>query len=98
MSPSESSMPLIAFLLFTHARLQDNACAMSHDSYVGSRKSTIEITKSAEKSGNQEISGKSGNQTGNQEISDSTGNHWQNGEIWKSRTLKRPVSDPSVRS
>ena len=53
MSPS---MPLIAFLLFTHARLQDNACAMSHDSYVGSRKSTrksIEITKSAEKSGNQ---------------------------------------------
>ena len=26
---------------------------------------------------------------GNQEISDSTGNHWQ------SRTLKRPVSDPS---
>ena len=29
-------MPLIAFLLFTHARLQDNACAMSHDSYVGS--------------------------------------------------------------
>ena len=56
MSPSESSMPLIAFLLFTHARLQDNACAMSHDSYVGSRKSTrksIEITISAEKSGNQ---------------------------------------------
>ena len=39
MSPSESSMPLIAFLLFTHARLQDNACAMSHDSYV------IEITR-----------------------------------------------------
>ena len=36
MSPSESSMLLIAFLLFTHARLQDNACAMSHDSYVGS--------------------------------------------------------------
>ena len=56
MSPAESSMPLIAFLLFTHARLQDNACAMSHDSYVGSRISTrisIEITKSAEKSGNQ---------------------------------------------
>ena len=36
MSPLESSMPLIAFLLFTHARLQDNVCAMSHDSYVGS--------------------------------------------------------------
>ena len=36
MSPSESSMPLIAFLLVTHARLQDNACAISHDSYVGS--------------------------------------------------------------
>ena len=36
MTPSESLMPLIAFLLFTHARLQDNACAMSHDSYVSS--------------------------------------------------------------
>ena len=79
MYASESAMPLIAFLLFTHPRLKNNACAMSHDSYVGSRKST----KSAEKSGNQEIS-------------DSTGNHRQNSEIWKSRTLKRPVSDPSL--
>ena len=35
MSPSESSMPLIAFLLFTHARLQDNACTMSHDNNYG---------------------------------------------------------------
>ena len=31
MSPS---MPLIAFLLFTHARLQDHACVMSHDSHA----------------------------------------------------------------
>ena len=66
MSPSESSMPLIAF---THARLQDNACAMSHDSYLGSRKSTrksIEITKSAEKSGNQREIRKSDGKSGNQ--------------------------------
>ena len=50
-------MPLIAFLLYTHARLQDNACAMSHD---GSRKSTWKSTKSAEKSGNQREIRKSG--------------------------------------
>ena len=31
MSPS---IPLIAFLLFTHARLQDHACVMSHDSHA----------------------------------------------------------------
>ena len=74
MSPSESAMPLIAFLLFTYARLQHNACAMSYDSYVGTRKSTRKSTKSAEKSGNQREIRKSG-----------TGNHWQNGEIGKSR-------------
>ena len=68
MSPSESSMPLIAFLLFTHARLQDNACAMSHDSYVGS---TRKSTKSAEKSGNQREIRKSVTAL------ESTGNHWQ---------------------
>ena len=67
-------MPLIAFLLFTHARLQDIACAMSRDSYAvlgnqrGNPRNSREIRKSA----------------GNHEISDSTGNHWQNGEIWKS--------------
>ena len=51
MSPSE---PLIAFLLFTHARLQDNACALSHDSYVDAEihQSSREIRKSA---GKQEI-------------------------------------------
>ena len=66
MSPSESSMPLIAF---THARLQDNAYAMSHDSYLSSRKSTrksIEITKSAEKSRNQREIRKSDGKSGNQ--------------------------------
>ena len=75
MSPSESSMPLIAFLLFTHARLQDNACAMSHDSYVGSRKSTIEITKSAEKSGNQREIRR------NREISDIAGKTAKSGNL-----------------
>ena len=44
MSPS---MPLIAFLQFTHARLQDNACAMSHDSYFGSNLLCLELTRIA---------------------------------------------------
>ena len=76
MSPSKSSMPLIAFLLFTHARLQDNACAMSHDSYVGSRKSTRKPLKSRNQQRNPEISRETRKSVGNQEISDSTGNHW----------------------
>ena len=68
MSPSESSMPLIAFLLLTHARLQDNACAMSHDSYGNQRGNPLKSRNQqrnpeiSEKSGNQREIGKSGNQ------------------------------------
>ena len=51
----ESSMPLIAFLLFTHARLQDNACVMSRvTSVLGNQRGN-----SRNQQRNPEISGKS---------------------------------------
>ena len=84
-------MPLIAFLLFTHARLQDNACAMSHYSYV------VPL-KSRNQQRNPEIRKSAGNQEIRREIRKSVTALEITGKTAKSRTPKRPVSDPSTRT
>ena len=50
MSPLELDA---AFLLLKHARLQDNACAMSHYSYGNQRGNPEKSGNQREKSGNQ---------------------------------------------
>ena len=89
MSPSESS----TFYLRTRVyKITLARCHMTVTSVLGNQRGNpFEITKSAEKSGNQQEIRKS---AGNQEISDSTGKTAKSGNLVY--TLKRPVSDPSL--